>query len=75
MFSSLVTSKTRVAPLKAQTIPRLELLGSLILSRLMNRVKKELEKAISVEGIICLTDAEIVLNWIQQKDRFYKQFV
>ena len=32
----LVSSKTRVAPIKRQTIPRLELLGALILARLMN---------------------------------------
>ena len=39
--SSLVVSKTRVAPLKTQTIPRLELLGAFILSRLMKRVRNE----------------------------------
>ena len=33
---NLVSSKTRVAPLKRQTIPRLELLGANILARLVN---------------------------------------
>ena len=32
----LVASKTRVAPLKRQTIPRLELVGAFILTRLIN---------------------------------------
>ena len=36
--TSLVVSKMRVSPLKIQTIPRLELLGALILSRVMKRV-------------------------------------
>ena len=73
--SSLVASKTRVAPLIVQTIPRLELLGALILSRLVLKVKECLEQVAKIEKIICLTDAEVVLNWIQRDDRVYKQFV
>ena len=34
----LVASRTRVAPLKRQTIPRLELLGATILARLVNKI-------------------------------------
>ena len=73
--SSLVVSKTRVAPLKTQTIPRLELLASFILSRLMKRTRDELEKVKKISRIVCCTDAEIVLNWIQGKDKVFKQFV
>ena len=36
--SVLVASKTRVAPLRGQTIPRLELLGAVILARLVKHV-------------------------------------
>ena len=39
---SLVASKTRVAPLQAHTIPRCELLGALLLARLIVRVQKVL---------------------------------
>lgn len=35
----LVPSKTRVAPIKRQTIPRLKLLGALILAHLANKLK------------------------------------
>ncbi|GFX39930.1 integrase catalytic domain-containing protein [Trichonephila clavipes] len=37
---NLITSKTRVAPLKAVTLPRLELLGALVSARLSSRCKK-----------------------------------
>ena len=73
--TSLVVSKTRVAPLKTQSIPRLELLATLILSRLMQRTKDELGKVRKLERIICCTDAEIVLHWIQWKEKIFRQFV
>ena len=41
--SGLLTSETKVAPLKGQTIPRLELLGTVILARLMTSVREALD--------------------------------
>lgn len=39
---ALVTSKSKVAPMKTETIPRLELLGALLLARLLSTVQKAL---------------------------------
>ena len=39
---SFVVSKTRVSPLKSQTIPRLELLSALLLARLVSSVVESL---------------------------------
>ena len=73
--SHLLASKTRIAPLKALTMPRLELMAALILSRLMNRVVVELRKICSIGRIVCLTDAAIVLAWVRGEDKQYKTFV
>lgn len=43
VYTRLLTSRSRVAPLKALTIPRLELMSARILAQLMSTVKKALE--------------------------------
>ena len=51
-----VTSKTQVAPLKTQTIPRLELLSALLLARLVKNVTHSLEPELSSMSPKCFTD-------------------
>ena len=43
VFTRFVASKTRVSPLKSQSIPRLELLSAFLLARLMHNVSRSLE--------------------------------
>ena len=68
-------SKTRVAPLAKQTIPRLELLAALILSRLVYSVRVALLPVIKVDEVFCWTDSMTTLHWIKGVGREYKQFV
>ena len=68
---SLVASKTRVAPTKKQTIPRLELLGAVILSRLMNNVIASLPGPMST---FYWTDSMATLHWIRVV-KPWKQYV
>ena len=66
----LVASKSRVAPIKAQTIPRLELLGALILARLVNKLK-----SIGAEYTTVLwSDSTTALFWIKN-ERVWKQYI
>ena len=71
----LIASKTRVAPLRKQTIPRLELQAVLILARLTARIKTTLEQCLVISRVRCWTDSNNVLYWIKGKDKEWKQFV
>ena len=62
--SVLITLKTRVAPLGGQTIPRLELLGALILARLISHVAAALSEFGKIDRVHCWVGSTAVLYWI-----------
>ena len=71
----IVSSKTRVAPLAKQTIPRLELLSNLTASRLLKSVSQALHDDVRIDEVFNWTDSMISLWWITNTDKEYKQFV
>ena len=70
---SLVTSKTKVAPIKRLTIPRLELCGAFLLSQLLHHLKEVFH--LSMDDIHAWTDSTIVLQWLSGNPRRFKTFV
>ena len=72
--ASLLTSKTRVAPLKPMTIPRLELMAARILAQLMETAKEAIKSHIEITDCYYWSDSMTALQWIQNKGE-WKQFV
>ncbi|XP_015377915.1 PREDICTED: uncharacterized protein LOC107172149 [Diuraphis noxia] len=63
----LYTSRSRVAPMKTTTIPRLELCGALLLTELVAEVQGELAKlniVLHQDNVHLWTDSTIVIAWI-----------
>ena len=56
-----VAAKTRVSPLKEQTIPRLELLSALLLFRLLTSVMESLGDELQLLPPRCFTDSTVAL--------------
>jgi hypothetical protein len=71
---SLIMGKSRVAPNKPLSMPRLELLGAVLGSRLAKLVKGQL-RFINISKTYYWTDSKTVLAWIQSHARNYKIFV
>lgn len=61
----LIAGKGRVAPLKLQSICRLELMGALVAVRLAQTLVREM--TIKIEKIIFWSDSTTVLHWIRRK--------
>ena len=73
-FPVLLSSKTRVAPLTRQSIPRLELLSVVILARLVSSVKEALASQITIDKTHLWLDSKTAICWIKGSKE-WKQFV
>ena len=70
---SFVIAKNRTAPIKPMTVPRLELNGTLLASRVGKIVGKELK--LQVNRRFFWTDSTTVLHWIHSEPRNKQVFV
>ena len=73
--TNLIASKARLSPLKGETVPRLELMSALILSRLIITLSNALRSIVKVDHMYCWQDSQITLWWIYGITKEFKQFV
>ena len=66
-YLKFVASKSRVAPVKHESIPRLELLATLVLARLITHVGDALKPEVEITEMTCWTDSLFIHIVLDQR--------
>ena len=70
---SFVIGKTRLAPIKTLTIPRLELQAAVVAARLKTKILEEID--FEVDETHFWSDSEIVLHYLSNTQRRFSVYV
>lgn len=73
IYCSFLIGKSRVAPLKMVTVPRMELIAAARAVRLNNVIPKELD--LDIDKVYFWTDSMTVLRYIRNRSTSYQTFV
>lgn len=70
---ALVSSKTKVAPLRGLSIPRMELMAAVLGARLRRTIEEN--HSLAIRKTCFWSDSSTVCSWIKSDTRRYRQFV
>ncbi|GFU91809.1 integrase catalytic domain-containing protein [Trichonephila clavipes] len=70
---SILASKSRVAPIRVISIPRLELCACVLLAQLVKKIRSTLR--LNISDIVLHTDSTIALAWLNTPANRLKTFV
>ena len=71
----LACAKTKVAPLNKVSVPRLELLSCVLLSKLIGCVREALNSVFDNLDCYCWSDSEVALCWLKGNTKSWKPWV
>lgn len=72
----LLLAKSKVAPIRTRlTIPKLELSGAHLLSRLLSHVSRELAATVDIQDIFAWSDSQVALAWLRAAPHTLEIFV